>query len=354
MIITVTPNAALDRTLVASGFAIGESRTVERALILGGGKGINVARALHGLGQPVLALGFVGGRTGELIRAALDAEGLPHELTPIGAESRTCTAIIDPTSGSATEVNEPGAAVTGSEQAAFLDRFDRALDDAQLVALSGSLPPGLPDDFYATLIDHARAAGVPCLLDTSGRALAAGIAAAPLLAKPNQHEATALLGGAFNPEDGAFVARALPSPGPAVLCLTLGADGAVLHASAGSWRARPPRLQVLDTVGAGDCFVAGLAAALVRAMASLQLVDASAPGAALPAPGGGPGAEPVDAPSAYRRALIALNTSATLEAMLWLASAVSAASTLTIGAGRCGQGDTERLLPQVTITPLQR
>ena len=352
MIVTVTPNAALDRTLVASGFAIGESRTVERALILGGGKGINVARALRSLDQPVLALGFAGGRTGEQIRAALDVEGLPHDLTPIAAESRTCTAIIDPSSGSATEVNEPGAIVTGYEQLAFLDRFDRALGEAQLVALSGSLPPGLPDDFYATLIEHARVAGVPCLLDTSGRALPPGISAAPLLAKPNQHEAMALLGGAFDPEDRAFVARALPSPGPVVLCLTLGPDGAVLHAPAGSWRARLPRLRVVDTVGAGDCFVAGLAAALIRAISGPP--SAAAALGAIRATPDGPVGTWTATPSAYSRALAAISEPATLEAMLRLATAVSAANTLTIGAGRCELADIERLLPQVAITPLQR
>ena len=353
MIVTVTPNAALDRTLVASGFAIGESRTVERALILGGGKGINVARALHGLDQPVLALGFAGGRTGEQIRAALDVEGLPHDLTPSAAESRTCTAIIDPSSGSATEVNEPGATVTEYEQLAFLDRFDRALGEAQLVALSGSLSPGLPDEFYATLIERARVAGVPCLLDTSGRALIPGIAAAPLLAKPNQHEATAMLGGAFDPEDGAFVARALPSPGPVVLCLTLGSDGAVLHAPAGSWRARSPRLRVVDTVGAGDCFVAGLAAALVRAITVAPPIAGATSGAVWSGFDGTAGMRTVAA-SAYSRALAAISERATLEAMLRLATAVSAANTLTIGAGRCDPADIERLLPQVSMAPLPR
>lgn len=336
MIITVTPNTALDRTLVAPGFALGESRSVERGLSLGGGKGINAARALRGLDQTVLALGFAGGGTGNLIRVALDVEGLPYDLIHIAAESRTCTAIIDPISGSATEVNEPGATVTAREQAVFLDRFARALAGAQLVILSGSLPPGIPDNFYATLIEHARALGVPCLLDTSGRALASGVAAAPLLIKPNQHEAVALLGSAFDPEDGAFVARTLPSPGPAALCLTLGPGGSALHAPANSWRARPPHVRVLDTVGAGDCFLAGLAAALVRAM-----------GGATASHGG-------DAAQPLALATAAIADPVTLEEMLRLATAVSTASTLTLGAGRCDPADVARLLPQVAVTALPR
>ena len=321
MIVTVTLNAALDRTLVAPGFAPGQSRTADRGLNLGGGKGLNVARAVRCLECPVLALGFAGGFTGEAIRRALDAEGLPHDLTPIRGESRTCTAIVDPESGVATEINEPGAAVSEDEMRAFLASFDRALNRARLVALSGSLPEGIPEDFYAQLIVRARAAGVPCFLDTRGSALRAGMNAAPLLAKPNQHEAAGLLGEAFDPEDSAFVRRALPQPGPTLLAITLGPDGAVLHSRTGAWRARPPVVRPVDTVGAGDSFVAGLAAALVLAGEGRPLEDA-------------------------------VTQPAVLEEMLRLATATAVANTLTIGAGRCDRADIARLLDMVEVWAL--
>ncbi|HVA92489.1 MAG TPA: PfkB family carbohydrate kinase, partial [Chloroflexota bacterium] len=116
MIITVTLNAALDRTLVASGFTVGRSLTVAPAHVQAGGKGINVARALRALGAPCHALGFAGGFTGAMMRHALAAEGLAHELIPIDAESRTCTAIVDPDRGVATEVNESGPAIAAAER----------------------------------------------------------------------------------------------------------------------------------------------------------------------------------------------------------------------------------------------
>lgn len=330
MIVTVTLNAALDRTLVAPGFRPGHSSTAERGLSLGGGKGLNVARALLSLGAPVLGLGFAGGLVGEQMRRSLHDEGLPHELIPIARESRICTAIVDPESGMATEVNEAGPTIAEEEQRAFVAAYDRALARAQIVTLSGSLPDGLPVDFYASLIERARSASVPCLLDTRGAALPAGARAAPLLVKPNQLEAAQLLGDAFDPEDGDFVRRALPRPGPLVLCLTLGAAGAVLHAAAGSWRAQAPAVRVLDTVGAGDSFIAGLAAALLRAMERESPHD----------------------PHPLARVEAAIARSDVLESMLRLATATATANILTLGAGRCDRRDIERLLPRVTLRRL--
>jgi 1-phosphofructokinase family hexose kinase len=328
MIVTVALNAALDRTLVAPNFQIGRSRTAERSLSLGGGKGMNVARALFSLGVPVLGLGFAGGLVGAQMRRSLQEEGLPHELIPIAGESRICTAIVDPPTGTATEVNEIGPAIAEDEQQALVAAFHRALPRAMLVALSGSLPPGVPSTFYASLIELARDAGVPCVLDTRGDALRAGVGAAPLLVKPNQSEAAQLLGDTFNPEDGDFVRRAMPRPGPAALCLTLGADGAVLHAPAGSWHAQPSTVRVLDTVGAGDSFVAGLTAALLRAVEQQTHREDT---------------RPID------RAEAAIAQPSVLESMLRLATATAAASTLTLGAGRCDPRDVKRLLPRVAI-----
>ncbi|MDB5076156.1 MAG: tagatose-6-phosphate kinase [Chloroflexi bacterium] len=321
MIVTVTLNAALDRTLVAPDFTLGTSRSVEHGLNLGGGKGLNVARALHSLQCPVLALGFAGGLTGAQIQRSLEAEGLPHQLTTIRGESRTCTAIVDPARSLATEINEPGPPIESDEIAAFLASFDRAVRTARLVCLSGSLPAGMPADYYATLIAHAREAGVPCFLDSRGAALRAGIHAGPLLVKPNQHEAAELFGETLDPFDSAAVQRALPKPGPAGLAITLGADGAVLHSPGGSWRAYAPKVQPVDTVGAGDSFVAGLAAGLVRAADQQDLLDVIAQ------------------PDVART-------------MLRLATATAVANTLTIGAGRCDPADIARLLELVRVEPL--
>jgi len=317
MIITVTLNAALDRTLVAPGFALGQSRTVDHALTLGGGKGLNVARALHGLGRDVLALGLVGGPTGETIRIALDGEGLPYQLTEISGESRTCTAIVDPETGIATEINEPGPSIHERELDRFLDLFREKVPEARLVALSGSLPDGVPTDFYARLIEIARGSGVPCVLDSRGSALREGLAAGPFLAKPNQHEAAELFGAVFDPEDSGVLA-ALPA-GLTLLAITLGAAGALLHGPTGSWRALAPAVRPIDTVGAGDSFVAGLCAALLDAA----------------------GAQPLEE---------AARGSDVLGRALRFATALATANTLSVGAGICNADDLARVEPAVRVT----
>ncbi len=314
MIVTVTLNAALDRTLVATGFEPGQSRTADRALLLGGGKGLNVTRALRGLQCEVLALGMAGGTTGALIRRGLDEEGIPHDLTPIRGESRTCTAIIDPERGVTTEINEPGPTLEEFELATFLERFDQALARARLVVLSGSLPAGAPDDVYAWLIEVARRFEIPCLLDSRGAALREGLQAQPLIAKPNLHEATELLGEAVDPTDRSVHYRI----GASLAAITLGPKGAVLHTPVGSWLAIPPAIQPIDAVGAGDCFVAGLCAALVQAPGNQSILQL------------------VDKPEV-------------LETALRLATATATANTLTIGAGRFLDQDLRRLKEEVQI-----
>jgi 1-phosphofructokinase family hexose kinase len=318
MVITVTVNTALDRTLLAPGFTVGHSQMATRSESQAGGKGINVARALQALHVPVLALGFMGGAIGELIHRSLDREGLPHVLTPIQAESRICTAIVDPATGLATEVNDPGPEINLAEIERFITQFDQATAAARLVVLSGSLPPTLPVQFYADLIDRARQRGVPTILDARGAALRQGLEAGPLAAKPNQAEATELFGATTDLLDGAAVRAALPGAGTAVLAITRGAEGAVLHGPAASFMAQAPTVQIQDTVGAGDCFVAGMAAALLQAADDRPLERA-------------------------------ITEPDTLRSMLVLAVATATASTLTLGAGRVKIRDIEMLRARVTV-----
>jgi 1-phosphofructokinase family hexose kinase len=320
-IVTVTVNTALDRTLLTPDFRAGRSQTAAQVESQAGGKGINVARALQALGVPVLALGFQGGAIGELIQQSLAREGLTHVLTPIAASSRICTAIVDPTGGPATEVNDPGPEITQEEIERFLGQFDRALGAARLAVLSGSLPPCLPAGFYAELIARARARGVTCILDTKGPALRQGLSAGPLAAKPNQMEAAELLGPSVDLRNGAAVRAALPADGPAVLAVTQGEAGAVVHGPAGSFTARAPAVQARDTVGAGDCLVAGMAAALLDAAGEGSLEAA-------------------------------VQNSGTLRAMLALGVATATASTLTLGAGRVLPEDVAMLRERVVIEPL--
>jgi 1-phosphofructokinase family hexose kinase len=323
MIATVTANLALDRTLLAPGFRVGRSQTATRSESQAGGKGINVARALQALGVPVLVMGFKGGAMGEIIRRSLEQEDLPHLLTPIAAESRICTAIVDPEAGTATEVNDPGPEVTPLETKRFMQHFDQVTATARLVVLSGSLPPALPAGFYATLIARAAQRGVPCILDTKGAALRHGLEAGPLAVKPNQVEALELLGSAIDLRDRAAVRAALPPADATILAITQGEAGATLHAPEGSFLARAPRIRTQNTVGAGDCFVAGMAAALLALAGDRPLGEA-------------------------------VKETDTLREMLALGVATATASTLTLGTGRVRREDAERLRGQVVIEPLLR
>jgi len=278
-ILTVTLNAAVDTTLALRGaLTAGASQTAEQVSRLPGGKGVNVARVLHTLGLPVRTTGLSGGPAAHVIADGLAAEGIAADFLPIAGTSRTNIAIVDGSGDGAdprvTEINEPGPTVTAAEGERFLARLADLLPGARALALCGSLPPGLPDDYYARLIGLAHAAGVPALLDTSGRALRPGLAAGPLLVKPNGAEAAHLTGRPVGGVDDAVAAaETLRAMGASAVALTLGAEGAVLVTAVGAWRGRVPVTRGVSPVGSGDAFLAGLLAGLMGASTSGEKPD---------------------------------------------------------------------------------
>jgi tagatose 6-phosphate kinase len=193
MIVTVTLNPALDLTYAVDALVPYGTHRVATVAERPGGKGLNVARILHALGEPVLATGLLGGTTGARVDSLLQAEGVRSGFVPIGGETRRTVAVVD--GSDATGFWEPGPTVTPAEWALFVDEFRELLGPATVVTLSGSLPPGVPLDGYASLIGYAKQAGVPALLDTSGPALRHGLLAGPALAKPNAEELAELLAG---------------------------------------------------------------------------------------------------------------------------------------------------------------
>jgi tagatose 6-phosphate kinase len=235
-----------------------------------GGKGVNVARTIHTLGEKVRLLGFAGGVAGDFIRQGLRREGIEADLVTVPGESRTCLAIVDPANGTETIINEVGPTVSAEARVGFLTLFDQSLADVDLVTLSGSLLPGLPDTFYAALIERAAARRVPCILDTSGPALREGLAARPFVVKPNRAEAEALTGVVVRDVDSALVAARKLVEQSRMALVTLGEDGAVLATNAGAWHARPPAVKVVNTVGSGDSFTAGFAVALARGLPPIE------------------------------------------------------------------------------------
>jgi tagatose 6-phosphate kinase len=254
MIVTVTPNPALDLTYSVDMLVPHGTHRVTAVAERAGGKGLNVAAVLQALGEPVLATGLLGGGTGARIAGLLTATGVAGAFVPIRAETRRTVAVAD--RADATGFWEPGPFVTEVEWAAFVARFRDLLADADVVALCGSLPPGAPVDGYATLVRLAAARGVPTVLDTSGDALRHGLAAGPDLVKPNATELAALLGST-----DADPSRLL-GHGARAAVVSRGPDGLVGLTADGVWQARPPERLTGNPTGAGDACVAALARGL--------------------------------------------------------------------------------------------
>jgi tagatose 6-phosphate kinase len=262
MIVTVTLNPALDLTYAVGALIPHGTHRVSAVAERPGGKGLNVARVLHTLGEPVLATGLLGGGTGDRVAALLAAEGVPASFVPIAGETRRTVAVVDP--GDATGFWEPGPRITPAEWARFVAHFRDLLGGTAVVALSGSLPPGVPTDGYAVLIRLAAAAGVATVLDTSGEALRHGLRAGPSLAKPNAAELTALLPGAQTdrPGSGADLVRAVRALATGTVVVSRGADGLLAVGRDSFWACAPPVPITGNPTGAGDACVAALARGL--------------------------------------------------------------------------------------------
>ncbi|MGW4161134.1 1-phosphofructokinase family hexose kinase [Streptomyces sp. NPDC004788] len=258
MILTVTLNPALDITHRVDRLSPHSAHRVRDVGARAGGKGVNVSRVLHTLGLLTLVTGLAGGPTGEAVRRELSHAELPERLTPIDGETRRTVAVVDEHTGDTTTLLEPGPVVRPHEWRDFLTGFDACLGPTTVAVLSGSLPPGLPADAYATLVRAARARGVPAIVDTSGPALLAALPAGPALVKPNADE----LVEATGERDPRRAAEALRAAGAEAVVASLGPDGLLAVDSSGAWRATPPERLRGNPTGAGDAAVAALARGL--------------------------------------------------------------------------------------------
>lgn len=264
MIITVTPNPVLDRTITVPELALNDVLRAAEVRLDWGGKGFNVSRALAAMEMPSLVMGFLGGATGEMLDAGLRQLGLETDFITVAGETRTNIVIAEP-SGRHIKVNEAGPTVAAAAQTALMDALTSRLKPGDICVLAGSLPPGIAPDFYARLIRVVRAAGAVAVLDASGDALRLGVDAAPNLVKPNEHEAAQVTGRTIRSiDDAARVARLLTARGVGIAALSLGAEGLVLAAGERAVHAQPPRIREVINVGAGDAAVAGMVWALAQ------------------------------------------------------------------------------------------
>jgi 1-phosphofructokinase family hexose kinase len=265
VILTVTLNAAIDRTVAVPNFRLGQRHRAVEARTMAGGKGVNVARALRLLGRPVIAAGMAGGASGTRLLEDLRSESILTAFTRIDGETRTNLAVIDPTSGEQTEINERGPEVAEAEVERFIEKLLYLAQGASHCVLAGSVPPGTPDDVYARLITELRAMDVLTVLDTEGEPMRAALRAEPAVVAPNVSEAEAAVGHEFSDNDDfALGLSGLMEMGAGEAIITA-ETGCVAIVGEGSERrryeARIEQLEPVTTVGSGDCFLAGYVAA---------------------------------------------------------------------------------------------
>jgi 1-phosphofructokinase family hexose kinase len=313
VIVTVTMNAALDRTLEVPNFQRGHRHRASSGLTLAGGKGINIARALKRLGVPVVATGLAGGRTGTRIVEELTGEAILSDFVRIGGESRTSTAVVDPTAGSYTEINEWGPHVQPEELDMLREKLDYLAPSAQMVVFAGTLPRGVEPGFYADAIRELNRKGIETALDSEGQPLRLGVEAEPMLVSPNQREAEGIVGQEFE-EDEDFVhgLDVVAERGARNVLITFEPGAFALFREERQrrrFRALAPHVDAVSVVGSGDVLLAAFLAARLE---------------------GRPAEE------AFR-----------------IAVASGAAATLELGAGRFDPREAGRLVASVRVDELQ-
>jgi 1-phosphofructokinase family hexose kinase len=270
MIITVTLNTAIDKTLSVPNFRLGRRhRTVEQTT-MPGGKGVNVARVLKTLGAPVIATGLTGGATGTRIVDQLTQLSVLSDFVRIREESRTNTAVIDPTTGEQTEINERGPKVSAQEADLFVDKLLYLAKGASMCVFAGSLPREVDIDVYARLIRELRRVGVATVVDTDGDPLRRAVRAEPDVVSPNVLEAEELVGHEFNDdEDRVIAVREMVELGAreAIMTMPDGCFAQMLPEEPNGdprlYRVSVPAgaVEPRASVGSGDAFLAGFVAA---------------------------------------------------------------------------------------------
>jgi 1-phosphofructokinase len=225
-----------------------------------GGKGINVSRALATHGLPTRAVVTVGGAEGEHLVTLLRGTGIDVVPVPIGGAIRSNITVVEP-DGTTTKFNEPGAELTAEELNSVFDAVQRAVESADWLVASGSLPPGTPPEVYADLVRSLAGSGIRVAIDTSGPALSASLTAEPTLVKPNRDELAEAAGVRLTTiADVVEAACRMRDRGAATVLASLGADGAVLVDNDGAIHGRTPVVSPLSSVGAGDAMLAGFLA----------------------------------------------------------------------------------------------
>jgi 6-phosphofructokinase 2 len=265
MIVTITLNPSLDQHITVDGLVVDGTNRWSRLYRYAGGKGIDVSRAIYEMGGRTVAYGFIGGTIGRAVEILLDKEGVPFSFTPIQRETRTNFIITDTKSSQQTRIDAPGPHISKGEWERFRRKMLRIRPSPDLIVAGGSVPPGIPNDVYYTIIMEAKDFGVRTILDSDGQWLAEGVKAKPYLIKPNVQEAEELLNREL-PTEEAITKAALDivDMGVEIAVISRGKDGIIAATKKEVLKAVSPPVKVRSAVGAGDCTIAGLALKLAN------------------------------------------------------------------------------------------
>ncbi len=266
MILTITANPTVDRVYFVDNFQMGEVHRPERMVCSAGGKGLNVARVAHIMGEHTAAMGFVGGFNGEYIKSELHKLGIETDFTRVDGETRVCVNISDK-NGLSGEILEKGPEVTLAQIEEFLKDFENHVDNYDIICASGSLPQGVDSSFYCEIIRISKAHGKRVIVDASGTVLEDVIEAKPFMIKPNRYELSLLMKKEVEAiEDVKNALIFLYEKGIELPLITLGKDGAMAYIDGEFCKFNSPNVKVKNTVGSGDSTVAGIATGLRRGM----------------------------------------------------------------------------------------
>jgi len=259
MIITVTLNPAVDKTVELLDFKVGALNRIQSVRKDAGGKGINVSKVVAELDGNTKALGFLGGSSGQFIKDRLTSAGITHSFTQVEGETRTNLKIIDLATTKETEVNEPGPNISKEALINLEENLLNNVTKDNLVVLAGSLPIGVPEDFYAQLITKLQDKGVKVVLDTSGIPLMKALEVKPYLIKPNLDELEKLINKPLKDTDEVInAAKMLHQRGIGIIVVSLGSEGSIVVSGSGVLKIKPPKIEVGSSVGAGDTLVGAL------------------------------------------------------------------------------------------------
>jgi 1-phosphofructokinase family hexose kinase len=271
MIYTVTLNPALDRELVVPAIQFDSVLRAQDCRLDWGGKGFNVSRMLNALGAESTALGFAGGKAGEMLRDGLEALSIRTDFVWVNGETRTNISIVAADTRQYIKVNEPGPTIPVTKFEQMLSKVHGLAQPGDWWVLSGSLPPGVPSDGYAQLIELLHSAQAHAILDCDGEALRSGCAARPFLIKPNDVEAGKLTGREVDtPEAALYAARSIVEIGPEQVIISMGKSGAMLVNQNGAWQIHSPRVEARNPIGAGDSLVGGTVWGLAQGFPILE------------------------------------------------------------------------------------